>query len=364
VDQIRHSSDCDYSIVEIDKWDPWAVPAPGRGAAGNGQIREFAFIRHLGRPPRGGEADPPPVAKFLAAIAASGPARDLFSLPFYCQCLVEWLKSHDAPPRDEFDLLNYVISRIVAREWDKIRQRRAELNSRNAPEAVFATRSDWLYRLSWNAFLRFKTSLPVRMADAALGNVPAAASDQEAGDRFVRELQRVEGERGLYRLLEDAAHAVRRAPPATRQAGSGQLNNAALAKLYQQERPLGLSRAERERGQQLLRQFALFEQTGDDTVNFTHEIIADYLAAQCALRRLREAPQKVAEAIGIPATTNSDVFDRCIVKELSAAPELLRTLSRGAEASPDNAFKSIAYQLLSRIDGLQQEAGAAARGQA
>jgi hypothetical protein len=58
------------------------------------------------------------------------------------------------------------------------------------------------------------------------------------------------------------------------------------------------------------------------------------------------------------------VFDRFVVKELSAAPELLRTVSRGAEASPDNAFKSIVYQLLSRIDGLQQEAAAAARGQA
>ena len=64
------------------------------------------------------------VTRFVSAAADASTSS--LSLPFYCQCLFEWMEDHSTPPADKFTLLEFVLSRLIRREWDKVREGRAE----------------------------------------------------------------------------------------------------------------------------------------------------------------------------------------------------------------------------------------------
>jgi Pentapeptide repeats (9 copies) len=82
--------------------------------------RYFAWLELAGRAPGNNEADPPPVAKFVAAVEATENIRTLSGVPYYCALLMERYKEGDSLKiRDEFTLLSDVISSLQEREVGK-----------------------------------------------------------------------------------------------------------------------------------------------------------------------------------------------------------------------------------------------------
>jgi hypothetical protein len=342
--RIRSNAALGYSLIEVTKWGE-AATRPAAAHSHASAIRSFAWIRYEGRVPAPSEPDPPKVRKFLAVAENKG-AASLFSLPFYCQCLFEWLEERSEPPANKLALLEFVLARLIRREWDKIRQGREESSGSAPTEAAFATRGDLFDRLVFNVFVRFKTSLPVRVLDTALGTHPASADDERSADAYARGRQRLDGEIGLSRLLEDTAFSVRRTVPG--QEGEGrQLDLDTLAELYRRERPIDLTGQQRKDGQRVFQKLAIFEHGEGQTLAFTHEILADYLAAKAAVRRLKEDHRKAPEiAIGLPSGTATEVFDEVLALALASEPWLAENFGTAADRSDSLGFKRIAYGIL------------------
>ena len=82
--------------------------------------RLFAWQRTVGRGPSEHEEDPDQVTTFLSSIDQSDTLKSLSSLPFYCELILEQIRSSGVPiVRDDVELLNTVIDEMVAREKEK-----------------------------------------------------------------------------------------------------------------------------------------------------------------------------------------------------------------------------------------------------
>jgi hypothetical protein len=96
--------------VRIYRLDDWA----------HGSKRIFAWLQILGRRPENGKPDPAPVAGFLSAITRSEPLRRLSGLPYYCALLLEEFRRGELPElRDDFEIIERVVSHMIEREYQK-----------------------------------------------------------------------------------------------------------------------------------------------------------------------------------------------------------------------------------------------------
>ncbi len=360
--KIRNNAALSYSLIEVTKWGE-AATRPVSAHSQASAIRSFAWIRYEGRLPEANEPDSPKIGKYLA-IAEGGGTSSLFSLPFYCQCLFEWLEERSEPPANKLALLEFVLARLIRREWDKIRQGREEASRRAPAEAAFATRGDLFDRLVFNVFVRFKTSLPGRVLDTAFGAYPASADDERSADAYARGRQRLDGEIGLSRLLEDTAFAVRRTVPG-QEGENKRLDLRTLADLYRRERPIDLTGQQRKDGQRVFQKMAIFEQGEGQTLAFTHEILADFLAAKAAVRRLKEEHRNAPEiAIGLSLGTATEVFEEVLALALVAEPRLTEAIKAAADKSENLGFKRIAYGILETCGKFSQSPQPRARASA
>ena len=105
----------------------------------------MAWLRLEKRRPDAGEADTERVSHFLAQLRAFPVTDDLARLPYDCERLLEFYSANTRPadevekpganlPRDEYELLDYALEKLMRREWEKHHQVR---DGTLVPETTF-----------------------------------------------------------------------------------------------------------------------------------------------------------------------------------------------------------------------------------
>lgn len=290
---------------------------------------------------RGGAEGSRKVRQFVSALEASPTLADLARLPFYCTVMLEAFRDGKGMPKDEFELLGSIVERMVQREHGKD-----------------------IFR--WQDFVDLD-ALSEAIDDAAAGQ-RVAARDTADTRAILAEVLDGEGRSALFELIEALAHELRRNPGASGVAaglGVDDLRNF-YGRLYAGS---NLDDPEVERLLTVLVQFAFFGQGRHaGSVDFTHHILADYLAARYAVRLLRNAAGQEAadgagrrpslsdatrrvsafrQAIGTAPYRPDSLFHRYVALQLQREPslkQLVHTL-RGADLGRANvtaALKALA----------------------
>jgi hypothetical protein len=201
------------------------------------------------------------VAQFVSALQASPTLADLARLPFYCTVVLDAYKVGKGLPKDELELLESIVDRMVEREHGK---------------DLFRWR-DFVDLDALAAAIDETTDEPPRITAADTADTRAMLAEVLDG----------EGRAALLELIEALAHQHRRTPgPA---AASGELGIDDVRGVYGRTyASADLADPDAERLLTLLVQFAFFgpaRQPG--AIDFTHHILADYLAGRYAARLLR-----------------------------------------------------------------------------
>ncbi len=303
--------------VKAYRLKPWDAAA--RGA--------LAYLELDRRMPSAREAE---VAKqveaFEAELAKSPALEELAGTPFYCKLLLdEFVEGGGQPlPDDDLVLLDRAVMALLERERIKLSAREQENVLESAkPQTEF----DEDLAFPFDDFLQDDQILTLeKLRDRAnLGQMTQDAV-QKAG-AFRSEL----GMQGMIDLLAAAAHAFRR-NQAMKVAGKG-LAVETLKQLFQAHRGHAeLSEDERFRAMLILQQVALFTLGPQrDTVDFTHEFLADYLAARHAAVILRNDASAIAAAVGDVHVAATPVFERTLAREFNDDPDLVQAVTEAAK---------------------------------
>ncbi len=281
------------------------------------------------------------VRQFVSALEGSPTLADLARLPFYCAVMLDTFKAGKGMPKDELELLQSIVERMVQREHGK---------------DVFR----------WQDFVDID-ALSDAVEDRAAEQRIAAADNADTRALLAEALDG-EGRGALFELIEALAHELRRNPGAAGAAadlGVDDLRNF-YGRLYAGS---SLDDPEVERLLTVLVQFAFFGQGRHaGSVDFTHHILADYLSARYAVRLLRLAAEQEAadgagrrpslsdatrrvsafrQAIGTAPYQAASLFHRYIALQLQREPALaalVRSL-RGTDLGRANvtaALKALA----------------------
>jgi hypothetical protein len=290
-----------FAMYELALWDK------------NESKRTMAWLRIEKRRPEPHESDPPRVKAFLDQLQASPVMDDLARLPYYYERLLERYNGNPNAwlPADQYDLLDDMLDKLIKREWEK---HKPGADADAPPQGVFITGPELI-----RALLRRRNA------------------DEEIAKK---------GEDSFRSILAEASYYHRRVP-----GWAADAQNATGSSLYQVLSELQneghqwtwaimghlerwFSGAARERGQRILRQFALFVQ-GDGGTEFAHEIMADYLAARYALLRIRERPNMFLDIVGRPAAPETPIFAGFLRRELSRDVELRDAVRRFLPSATD-----------------------------
>jgi len=293
--------------------------------------RTMAWLRLEKRRPDAGEADTARVRHFLAQLRAFPVMDDLARLPYYCERLLEFYGANaqvgdevEIPganlPGDEYELLDYALEKLMRREWEKHHHVR---DGTLVPEMIFV--EGWQSLLL--AFGRF--------------SVPSGGARNQIEEGYAPI-----GEAALKIKLEEAAYIYRhRAVAADGTAGGGGLTTRLLTALYKRTRSWATNSEEREKGERILRQYPLFSEGAAGSVDFTHEIMADYLAARHALRLLRENPTRFCDVVRGAKSDDAPVFLGYLRREFANDRTLAEAVGKAA-ALGDAPCRSYAQRLL------------------
>jgi hypothetical protein len=295
---------------------------------------------------RSGAEDSRKVKQFVSALEGSATLADLARLPFYCTVMLETFKAGKGMPKDEFELLQSIVDRMMEREHGKD-----------------------IFR--WRDFVDMDT-LAEAIEEIAAEESPVPRARSLPPDAILAstraELEKVldgEGRGALFELIEALAHQHRRTPDGGGTAGGLSVDD--LRDFYGRLYASGsLDDDETERLLRVLVQFAFFGQgRRAGSVDFTHHILADYLAARYAVRLLRNAAEAEAagrrpslsdatrrvssfrQAIGTAPYQPGSLFHRYIAAQLRREPalrDLVRAL-KGADLGRANvaaALKALA----------------------
>jgi hypothetical protein len=259
--------------------------------------------------------------KFVTALARSPITAELARLPFYCSVLIERFRDDGDLPASEFALLDTIFERMISREHGK---------------AVFR----------WQDFV--DEDLLSDAIEEEIGKAGGPGASDAKTRLAVAGLLDEQGKENVTELLAALAHIHRRAEAAAISSGGleapdiKELTDSAYIKNDMQ-------REEHVRRLTALVQFAFFgagRRAG--TVDFTHPILADYLAARYALILLRRGaaalPRRdelrpsemnlpkaaLQQAVGTAPLDTSSIFFRYIAAEAAKDGELrefLKTMS-------------------------------------
>lgn len=271
------------------------------------------------------------VTEFVTSLEASSALSELARLPFYCAVLLERFKAHASAPKDELELLDFLLDRMIEREHGK---------------DVFR----------WQDFVDVETLSAAIDDDVGLR---VALPDNADTRGLFQEVLDGQGRENLIELIEGLAHAARRNPGD----GAAGLGVADLRDLYGATYSAAdLAPEDMRRLSTVLVQFALFGPgRAAGSVDFTHQILADYLAGRYAVRLVsREAdrqhalaaagqhptvadiqrPETVVRlAIGMAPFQPGSIFHRTIARAVAADPQLERflqaTRARGSLGRPN-----------------------------
>lgn len=266
--------------------------------------RALAWMRLAGRlPPAASGGDPAPVARFLAALDASPVASDLAALPFYCDLMLAAASRPAADqPRDEFELLGTTVEAMIDREAAKLA----------SGEIGF----------TWDVFAGADTFVDVAEMVEKWGAPRFAAAGER--ERLQALLEAIGRDR-LVELIEGIAHLLRcneRFPGEARGLSVDELEE--LGQIYLD---VGVDPEIEPRVLLAIVQLAFFGPgAAQGTVRFSHEIIADYLAARHAARRIAARPESadvLGQALGIREDMAGSPFLRALVHELREVPQIV-----------------------------------------
>jgi hypothetical protein len=284
------------------------------------------------------------VAQFVSALQASPTLADLARLPFYCTVMLDAFKAGQGLPKDELELLQFIVDRMVEREHGKD-----------------------LFR--WRDFVDVE-ALADAINEATAGEQPGAGAPSGADTRaMLAEVLDGEGRGALFELIEALAHQHRRTPAA---ADAGALGVDDMRGFYGRVyASADLADPEVERLLTLLVQFAFFgpaRQPG--AIDFTHHILADYLAGRFAVRLLRAAVDRPApagtpsarsaladaarpmaafrQAIGTAPYAAGSLFHRTIAREMAQDATLRALVHSLRGTDPDRPNVAVALKALAQ----------------
>lgn len=213
------------------------------------------------------------VTQFVAALQASPTLAELARLPFYCTVMLDTYRAGKGLPKDELELLGSIVDRMVEREHGKD-----------------------LFR--WRDFVDIE-ALAAAVDEANNDGEPVKAPTTSEMHGMLAEVLDGAGREALFELIEALAHQHRRNPAA----GAGALGVDDMRGVYGRAYASGdLADPDMERLLTLLVQFAFFgpaRQPG--AIDFTHHILADYLAGRYAVRLLRGVLDRPVPAGGAPS---------------------------------------------------------------
>jgi len=244
--ETRLSSDGDTEILELAPWDESAWQTIAAIEFGEGAKAE----------------------KFVSVLTASPIVADLARLPFYCGVLIELFRTRGTLPASEFELLDTVFERMIEREHGK---------------AIFR----------WQDFV--DEDLLSAAIEEEIAKIGALHTDNARTRKLVAGLLDEQGKENVAELLSALAHAHHRSD-AKGGAGAGieALDIEALSVISYVANDL--TREEHLHRLNTLVHFAFFgagRRAG--SVDFTHPILAGYLAARYALFLLRRGMAAVPE---------------------------------------------------------------------
>jgi hypothetical protein len=250
--------------------------------------------------------------KFVIALARSPVTAELARLPFYCSVLIERFRDDGGLPASEFELLDTLFERMIGREHGK---------------AIFR----------WQDFV--DEDLLANALDEEAGNAGGLSSGDAQTRLAVAQLLDEQGKENVTELLSALAHAYQRAGAAGTSAG---LDASGIKELTDRAYIKNdMAREEHVRRLTALVQFAFFgagRRAG--TVDFTHPILAGYLASRYALMLLQRGsaalPQRydprpselnlpkaaIQQAAGTAPLDTGSIFFRYIAAEAAKDREL------------------------------------------
>ena len=278
-------------------------------------LHQFAWLHTQGRKPEPGEADPPVVSDLVKAVSSSNTLGKLACSPFFLKLIADY----DKTPREagairqslarvsELNLLEDAVINLFDREWSKILQ--ADPDGNNPAVAGLATLSSSGQRVIDSIATGIARNVAVKTFMDAFGLPRTGPETDKAHSTFLIARRIDAARRDLRTLVEDLALAARRGS-----SGDYALSAEQIKDIYsRQNLPLTTSEG-RERAQMILQRFALFSRFDTGEVQFTHEIIADYLAGIAAARALKNKPKSdIAEVIGKRPTNDTGYFGKVLL---------------------------------------------------
>lgn len=263
--------------------------------------RTLAWLKREQRLPREGESSPPSVARFMAMLDRSPALSELATLPYYCDLLLGLEPGTRREPRDEFELIATAVDGLIERESEKL----------SAGELGF----DWDVLAGADAF----------MDTAELVQALGAETFSEAEQRLhLNHALREIGRERLVELIGILAHRMRMQDAYPNEAKG--LAMAELREIAAAYFDVGLQPELEPRVLLALVQLAFFgpgAETGH--IRFTHEIVADFLAGQHALRLLSDDPESadvLGQAVGIRRDLERSIAFRYLVREIGTDAKL------------------------------------------
>ena len=240
--------------------------------------------------------------QFVSAVERSTKVAALAQNPFYCSVLLSHFTSDRALPPDDLLALDLLVERMVEREHGK---------------RVF----------QWQDFVDFE-ALASAIHDE-IGRLRITSPSGGDLDALIRALLDEEARELLFDLLGGVAHRLQRFDDL----GAG-MSAEELGKLVVGG-ALNADTRERTRLRMALVRFAFFSPgRKSGSLDFTHEILAEYFAARYAARMLiRALEQTDAErsnsgkaidavaAVGTAPVAEGSIFHRYFVRELSRRPK-------------------------------------------
>jgi hypothetical protein len=274
--------------TEIYELSPWTAEA----------WRELAWLELEGG--REGGANAPRVDRFVATLERSSEIAALAQLPFYCSVMLSHFHQNGDMPHDELEVLDLLVESMIRREHGK---------------RVF----------EWKDFVDVE-ALAHALEDEALRlEVPVPEGDELEG--AVCRLLDEQAPELLFELIGGLAHRLRRT-----RADGGSMAELSAEDAHQLMAIGAIGRPGHDDDQELLRRlrmalvrFAFFgagRRAG--SLDFTHEILADYFAARYAvsmIARALQAQQSVMDAEGM--TTSALSALRNAVKGAIGAAEVV-----------------------------------------
>ena len=256
------------------------------------------------------------VERFVSDLKSSNAISAMAQLPFYCSVLLSHFKKNGQMPGDELDVLDLLVDRMILREHGK---------------CVF----------QWRDFIDVEALVDVFEVEAQRLGVPLPSGSEL--DRVICGLLDGEASGLLFEVIGGLAHRLRYAPSAGDEASGFTAEDA--ESLIDLETTAGAhDEGSLARLRTSLVRFAFFgpgRKVG--TLDFTHEILADYFAARYAAlmleRVLRDHDSSLrpgsvtrgglialqrafAATIGTAYVFPGSVFHRYFERELETTPAL------------------------------------------